>query len=139
MSCANANQAISLKDTVGILKGEVVAKENLVISLEAEANEHMLQIQDLRNQIQANQKRTNVNLQDKVELENNVEALRREVNQQQNRITELISINEELITFSQSNEDEVGWLLTVHIFSVETCQSAYKHFMKNPERNLLSV
>jgi hypothetical protein len=108
MFSANANQAISLKDTVGILKGEIVGKENLVLTLEAEANEHMLHIQELRNQIQANQKRTDVNLQEKVELKKNLEALGKEVDQQQNRIAELISINEELITFSQSKEDEVG-------------------------------
>ncbi|CAM6096542.1 unnamed protein product [Calypogeia fissa] len=104
------NKALSLQDAVNILKEEIVRKENLVSNLETEAKEHQLQIEQLSNQIEAFNNGSTENVLEKLELLDSLEGMRSEMDKQQHRVTELISINEDLIAFSQTKEDEITGL-----------------------------
>lgn len=108
MPVLSINQAISLQDTVRTFKDEIGGKEDLVSNLEAEAKEQELQIVQLRSQLQTIQDEAKGNAREKTDLAKNLEGMRREVEEQQHRVTELISINEDLIAFSESKEDEVN-------------------------------
>lgn len=90
------------------MKEEIGRKENLVSNLEAEAKEHTLEIEQLRSQIEANENDTSEMGREKLELRNSLETMRKEMDEQQRRVTELISVNEDLIAFSERKEDEVG-------------------------------
>ncbi|CAM6126544.1 unnamed protein product [Calypogeia fissa] len=113
-------EALSLQDAVNNLKEEIVTRENLVSNLEAEAKDHKVQIEQLRSRIEGMDNDTSENVQEKLELSNSLEAMRREMDVQQCRITELISINEDLIAFSESKEDEIMGLRTT-MKSLQQC------------------
>lgn len=90
----------------GIMQ-QLAQSEFKVIALEASHIEKDRMVEGLTSRIQAILRETEAVLMDKFELTTTVQELHKEVEEQRHQIEELFCINEELLEFSQTKEDQL--------------------------------
>ncbi|CAM6081520.1 unnamed protein product [Calypogeia fissa] len=119
---AARSEVTTLRDTEQALKIDLERKETVASNLKGERNKNEQQIQVLRSQMQAFQSETDAMVGEKSELLNSIQQTRIEADEQQNRIKEFISINEDLIAVAQSKENEIKTLTKI----IATLQQSIK-------------
>ena len=69
--------------------------------------------EELKRRLKAGQIATEEIIFEKIDLASKIQKMQKEAEEQHRRINELISINEELLEFSQMKEDQVQGILTI--------------------------
>lgn len=97
----------SLQEAKDRLMQQVVRYEDNCVMFESLLQEKDKEVEDLNRRLKAGQIGADAIIFEKFELTAKVQAMQKEVDEQKRRIDDLVSINEELLEFAQSKEDQL--------------------------------
>ena len=103
----------SLQITKDHLTQQVIQYQEKTARLEGLLKQKDKEGEELKRRLKAGQIATEEIIFEKINLASKIQKMQKEAEEQHRRINELISINEELLEFSQMKEDQVGGILTI--------------------------